>query len=211
MKKYIIHTICISLIFLLTSCSFSENALTWTIGVLLSFMGIATTTILGVQIYNSLTLDKRIKDAAHRIVEQNAEELKKSEIKASLSCFYRIEVVALKLNIAIMDFDSSLKNLKSMVEYAIFLQEPETLNDSVTMLINSYAVINKNNREFACENVGKYLHIAKSLLCYIQAESEVASSLHAFIYELTQLEKSKKTSSKESFNPASQNNSESIK
>ncbi len=189
-KKYILY---IGIFFILgsltVSCSSSEatTGLTWVIGIFSTVMGACVTAVLGFQIYNSLTLDKRIEKASQKIIQKNTEELKKSEIKTHIACFYRVEGIAFKLNIWKNDFTSAMESLNLMVDYAITLQDPPTLDDAARMVINSYTIIEKYNKEFAHNHIKLYLDLAKKVSHHLERGSTYEADLDNFIYQLTKL------------------------
>ena len=122
--------------------TFTDSWLSWAIGISVTLTSIGVVVILGYQIYNSVTLDKRMKEMFDERTNKVKEDLSISAARASAT-LYQATGIGIKVDYATKDFSGMIRTLKTMLEYAINLNDAETLSDIARLIVNSWELINR--------------------------------------------------------------------
>ena len=129
--------------FRVETLTLSDSWLAWAIGVSVTIMSIGVVIVLGYQIYNSATLDKRMKEMFDERTNKVKEDLSISAAKASVATLYQATGIGLKVDYATKDFPSMIRTLNTMSEYAISLNEAETLSDIARLIVNCWELVDR--------------------------------------------------------------------
>ncbi|KAB4459611.1 hypothetical protein GAN98_19585 [Bacteroides thetaiotaomicron] len=71
------------------------------------------------------------------------EDLSISAARASAATLYQATGIGIKVDYATKDFSGMIRTLKTMLEYAINLNDAETLSDIARLIVNSWELINR--------------------------------------------------------------------
>ena len=123
--------------------AFTDSCLSWVIGISIALTSIGVVIVLGYQIYNSATLDKRMKEMFDERTNKVKEDLSISAARASAATLYQATGIGIKVDYATKDFSGMIRTLKTMLEYAINLNDTETLSDIARLIVNSWELINR--------------------------------------------------------------------
>ena len=123
--------------------AFTDSCLSWVIGISIALTSIGVVIVLGYQIYNSATLDKRMKEMFDERTNKVKEDLSISAARASAATLYQATGIGIKVDYATKDFSGMIRTLKTMLEYAINLNDAETLSDIARLIVNSWELINR--------------------------------------------------------------------
>lgn len=123
--------------------AFTDSCLSWVIGISIALTSIGVVIILGYQIYNSATLDKRMKEMFDERTNKVKEDLSISAARASAATLYQATGIGIKVDYVTKDFSGMIRTLKTMLEYAINLNDAETLSDIARLIVNSWELINR--------------------------------------------------------------------
>lgn len=123
--------------------TFTDSFLSWAIGISATLTSIGVVAILGYQIYNSVTLDKRMKEMFDERTNKVKEDLAISAARASDATLYQATSIGIKVDYATKDFSGMIRTLKTMLEYAINLNEADTLSDIARLIVNSWELVNR--------------------------------------------------------------------
>ena len=119
--------------------AFTDSCLSWVIGISIALTSIGVVIVLGYQIYNSATLDKRMKEMFDERTNKVKEDLSISAARASAATLYQATGIGIKVDYVTKDFSGMIRTLKTMLEYAINLNDAETLSaiGAVSLQVNA--------------------------------------------------------------------------
>lgn len=164
--------------------TFTDSYLTWVIGISVALISIGVVIILGYQIYNSVTLDKKMNEMFDKKTEDVRENLAASNARAIAAVLYQAEGVNLKLNVALKDYESAIRTLRARLEYAISLNQKDRLSEIAGLIVNTRTVIIRNNG--ICDNSldNSFLKLAQCVLNHLSASDEQVPRLYKMMGEI---------------------------
>ena len=169
--------------FRVETLTLSDSWLAWAIGVSVTIMSIGVVIVLGYQIYNSATLDKRMKEMFDERTNKVKEDLSISAAKASVATLYQATGIGLKVDYATKDFSSMIRTLNTMSEYAISLNEEETLSDIARLIVNCWEFVDRGKpHDKHMDN--SFLKLALGIQSRISASDIQAPRLLYMIHEI---------------------------
>lgn len=108
---------------------------------ILSFL---VTMLMGWQIWNAVSIDKKIKEeielAKASLIEsinKTKEELSISGVKSTVTTLYKVESTYLNVCLLAGDYKNGISTLRIMFEYAVSLNDSDTLNNFAKTLVDS--------------------------------------------------------------------------
>ena len=89
--------------------AFTDSCLSWVIGISIALTSIGVVIVLGYQIYNSATLDKRMKEMFDERTNKVKEDLSISAARASAATLYQATGIGIKVDYATKDFSGMIR------------------------------------------------------------------------------------------------------
>lgn len=164
--------------------TFTDSCLIWAIGISVTLTSIGVVAILGYQIYNSVTLDKKMNKMFDKKTEDVRENLAASNARAIAAVLYQAEGVNLKLNVALKDYKSAIRTLQARLEYAISLSEKDRLSEIAGLIVNTRTVIIRNNGTYEHSLDNSFLELAQDVLTHLSASDEQVPRLYKMMGEI---------------------------
>lgn len=162
----------------------SDSWLTWAIGISVSLISVGIVIVLGYQIYNSATLDKRMREMFDKKTEEVRESLGISNARAIAAVLYQAESASLKLNLAIKDYKSAIKTLQARLEYAISLNEEERLSEIAELIVNTRTIMIRNSEKYEYSLDNSFLELAQVVLTRLSASDVQVPRLYEMISQI---------------------------
>lgn len=161
----------------------SESWLAWAIGVSVSMISVGIVAVFGYQIYNSATLDKRMKNMFEEKTEKVREDLAISGARSMAAVLYQAEGVSLKLDVATDSFESAVKTLKARLGYAISLSEAERISEIAGIIVNTRIILlQRDINNDSLDN--SFLELAQVASAHLSASDVQASRLLEMISQI---------------------------
>lgn len=164
--------------------TFKETNLEWIIGISIAVISLGIVIVLGYQIYNAATLDKRMRDMFDKKTEEVRESLGISNARAIAAVLYQAESASLKLNIALKDHKSTINTLRAKLEYAISLNEEERLNEIARLIVDTRGIIIRNSEKYEYSLDNYFLELAQSVLTRLSASDVQVPRLYELINQI---------------------------
>lgn len=161
----------------------SESWLAWAIGISVSMISTGVVAVLGYQIYNSATLDKRMKNMFEEKIEKTREDLAISGVRSTAAVLYQAEAVSLKLDVATSNFESAVKTLRTRLGYAISLSEAERISEIAGIIVNTRIILLKRNKNNSSLD-NSFLELAQVALTHLSASDVQVSRLLEMISQI---------------------------
>ena len=175
--------ISIAALFRTEPLTLSDSFLEWAITICIALISIGVVMVLGYQIYNSTTLDKRMNDMFDKKTEGVRESLSISNARAITAVLYQAEGINLKLAMGTNDYISVSKTLSQMVECAMLLNENDRISDIAKLIANSKLII--DNRGVKIDSLNEsFLKLSQVVLTRLPASDVHALQLLHLVQEL---------------------------
>ncbi len=161
------------------------------IGVIVGILSLLVTMLIGWQIYNVITIDKRIEDKVNEVTDSFEKDIKKIKDENEISlkkALYKAEYLELKIQLTEHYPEGVTKCLKTMTQYAIDINNPTYFNEIAKCTIHSkeeicrITIIKNNNRILLLNN--DLIEISQSLLNHLTASDQFAPALLKIVNEL---------------------------
>ena len=161
------------------------------IGVIVGILSLLVTMLIGWQIYNVITIDKRIEDKVNEVTDSFEKDIKKTKDENEISlkkALYKAEYLELKIQLTEHYPEGVTKCLKTMTQYAIDINNPTYFTEIAKYTIHSkeeicrITIINNNNRILLLNN--DLIEISQSLLNHLTASDQFAPALLKIVNEL---------------------------
>ena len=162
------------------------------IGVIVGILSLLVTMLIGWQIYNVITIDKRIEDKVNEVTDSFEKDIKKIKDENEISlkkALYKAEYLELKIQLTEHYPEGVTKCLKTMTQYAIDINNPTYFNEIAKYTIHSkeeicrITIINNNNNRILLLN-NDLIEISQSLLNHLTASDQFAPALLKIVNEL---------------------------
>lgn len=161
----------------------SDSWLAWAIGISVTIISIGVVIVLGYQIYNSTTLDKRMKEMFDERTNKVKEDLSISFVRSSTATLYQATGVGIKVDYAIKNFSGMIGTLNTMLGYALALNEAETLSDIAKLIVNSWELATREE-SYDKQLDHSFLVLAKAVLNRLYASDAQAPRLFEMINQI---------------------------
>lgn len=161
----------------------SDSWLAWAIGISVTMISIGVVIVLGYQIYNSTTLDKRMKEMFDERTNKVKEDLSISFVRSSTATLYQATGVGIKVDYAIKNYPGMIGTLNTMLEYAVSLNEAETLSDIAKLIFNSWELATRD-KSYDKQLDQSFLVLAKAVLTRLSASDVQVPRLYEMIDQI---------------------------
>lgn len=161
----------------------SDSWLAWAIGISVTMISIGVVIVLGYQIYNSTTLDKRMKEMFDERTNKVKEDLSISFVRSSTATLYQATGVGIKVDYAIKNYPGMIGTLNTMLGYAVSLNEAETLSDIAKLIFNSWELATRD-KSYDKQLDQSFLVLAKAVLTRLSASDVQVPRLYEMIDQI---------------------------
>lgn len=174
------------------------------IGAITGILSFLVTILIGWQIYNAVTIERKIKDEVKQVSETLKDEIKQAssalsesidKTKEDLSIagarsmattLYKTENTYLNVCLLVGDYKQTIKTLNIMLEYAIALNEPNGLSEIASIIVDSKYklcnnVFNQSDHEIIYSS---FLRLSQSVLSHLSASDEQVPRLYRMMNEI---------------------------
>lgn len=171
-----ISAICLSLRF--QPFELSPDWMQWGISISTVVLSIAVSVVLVVQVYNSFTLERRIREASEKLLQEKVESLKISDARSAALCMFHIKKEAADIYVRNSDLPACVDCMKLMLHYALALNDlkvSEILASTILSAAHQFDAIPQSY--FAIIQ-----NLARSSLPLFPADHALVPQLYSFLH-----------------------------
>lgn len=166
----------------------TDSFVEWLTSILIAILSIGIATVLAFQIYNSMTIDKRVEKATQNAIDKTDAALRIDSVRSTCAVMYQVYGVSLKMNISLKDYKTAFLNLGTMGEYAQVLKDdPQIPFDFANIVMGVDAIIGSEISIDLIISLYNDTNIALSLLPashkYVPSLLELKNKLQSKIQE----------------------------
>lgn len=178
------------------------------LGIIIGIQSFLVTILLGWQIWNVIAIDKKINDKVDYLnreisnkvdilnssltdnIKKTQEDLQVSGAHATIATLYKSE--SINLNVCLLtgskNFRKAIEILSTIVEYTTVLNDPETLNITAKMIIESKSIMDKTGiMAQDCEIIyNSFLKLSHSVLASLPASDNQVPYIYQMINDIQQ-------------------------
>lgn len=174
------------------------------IGVIVGILSFLVTLLIGWQIYNAVTIEKKIKEEIeqtsdilkkeiqqannelHKSIDKTREDLSISGARSMMATLYQTENTFLNVCILAGDYLKAIKTLNVMLEYAIALNEYDRICDVAKTIVNSkYKICNRELNFQDYEIIyNSFLKLSQGVSAHLVASDDQARQLYVMAEEI---------------------------
>jgi tetratricopeptide (TPR) repeat protein len=163
------------------------------IGVIVGILSFLVTLLIGWQIYNAVTIEKKVKEKIqqasnefNKSIEKTREDLSISGTKSMMATLYKTENVFLNVCILAGDYQKAINTLRVMLEYAIALNEHDRICDVAKIIVSSKYKICNRILNFEDHEIiyNSFLELSQIGLSHLVASDDQARQLYVMAEEI---------------------------
>lgn len=142
--------------------------------------------VLGYQIYNATTLDKRIREMFDEKTKEVRDDIAISAAKSDAGVLYQVNSLNVKFHLAIKDFNGMIKSLHELSNNAVTMNNQEYISYAAKLIVNSYTLIQRDQPTFLeqTEVRNLLLNSAKAVQIPLSSADDYAPNLSVLINTL---------------------------
>lgn len=163
----------------------NDSLIGWVIGVSVAIMSFGIVVVLGYQIYNAATIDKRMQEMFDIKTKEVRDDIAVRGARSDSSILYKLKGVELNLYLSQKNYEYALNTLNSMIDDAMIINQQDVVSDVARLIVEVYNIVNRQAPKFLQSNVKSYLlGVALNVQSHLLAADDHAQPLASLINTL---------------------------